>query len=503
MSAVARARRPPSTAFLDPPGYARHRPERTLLYQLVEQHYPAFRELRAAADRPLPDFVQQEFEAYLKCGRLEEGFLRVRCEQCHAEKLVAFSCKKRGFCPSCGGRRMAETAALLADEVLPDRPLRQWVLSLPQALRFLLAVNSEALTLVLGEVYRTISRHLIGKAGLTRARGATGAVTLVQRFGSALNLNVHFHMVFLDGAYQTVGAAAPVFRPVAAPEPSDLQQLVEQIAGRIGRALERRGLVECDLENAWLAADTEAGPLDDLLGHSITYRIAVGPRAGQKLFTLQTVAPRLQGLEAEPNGAAGAGGFSLHAGVDIASHQREKLERLCRYVSRPPVASERLALTASGQVRYTLKTPYRDGTTHIVLEPLDLMARLAALVPKPRMHLTRYHGVFAPHSQYRSAVTPAQRGRGALRPPASDADPAKVSTPRHVAMSWARRLKRVFGVEIEGCVRCGGELKIIASIEEPQLIAKILSHLERAAPEQYQSEPPLGARGPPLQPSLL
>ena len=108
------------------------------------------------------------------------------------------------------------------------------------------------MTLVLGEVYRTISRHLIGKAGLSRASGATGAVTLVQRFGSALNLNVHFHMVFLDGAYQTVGAAAPVFRPVAAPESSDMQKLVEQIAGRIGRALERRGLVERDLENAWL-----------------------------------------------------------------------------------------------------------------------------------------------------------------------------------------------------------------------------------------------------------
>ena len=183
----------------------------------------------------------------------------------------------------------------------------------------------------------------------------------------------------------------------------------------------------------------------------------------------------------------------MHAGVDIASNEREKLERLCRYVSRPPVASERLALTASGQMRYTLKTPYRDGTTHIVLEPLDLMARLAALVPKPRMHLTRYHGVFAPHSQHRAAVTP----------PASEADPTKVSTPRHVAMSWARRLKRVFGVEIESCTRCGGELEIIASIEAPQLIAKILAHLERAASEQFQSELALGARGPPLQPSLL
>ena len=133
---------------------------------------------------------------------------------------------------------MAETAALLADEVLPELPLRQWVLSLPHALGFLLATDPDALTLVLGEVYRTISRHLIAKAGLTRTSGATGAVTLVQRFGSALNLNVHFHMVFLDGAYQTVGAAAPVFHPVQAPESSDLQGLVEQIAARIGRVLD-------------------------------------------------------------------------------------------------------------------------------------------------------------------------------------------------------------------------------------------------------------------------
>jgi hypothetical protein len=149
--------------------------------------------------------------------------------------------------------------------------------------------------------------------------------------------------------------------------------------------------------------------------------------------------------------------------------QREKLERLCRYVSRPPVASERLALTASGQVRYTLKTPYRDGTTHIVLEPLDLMARLATLVPKPRMDLTRYHGVFALHSQYRAAVTPTQRGRGAARPPVCGADPTKPSTPRHVAMSWGRRLKRVFGIEIESCARCGGKREDHADHAAPKL----------------------------------
>ena len=97
----------------------------------------------------------------------------------------------------------------------------------------------------------------------------------------------------------------------------------------------------------------------------------------------------------DPGGAALAGGFSLYAGIDIAPLQHAKLERLCRYVSRPPVAVDRMALTASGQVRYTLKMPPRDGTTHIVLEALDLMARLAVLVPPPRVHLTKFDGVFA------------------------------------------------------------------------------------------------------------
>lgn len=508
MSAAARAARLRAPLFLDPPGYTRHRPEATLLYRLVEQHYPAFRELRSVAGRPLPACVQQEFEAYLKCGRLEEGFLRVRCELCHAETLVAFSCKKRGFCPSCGARRMVETAALLADEVLPEQPLRQWVLSLPHALRFLLATNPAALTRVLAVVTRAIAGFVLARAGLTRATGHTGAVTLVQRFGSALNLNIHFHMLFLDGAYRLDEAAQAVFRAVSAPGPKDLQQLVEQIAARIGRTLERSGLIERDLESAWLTTGAEPGALDDLIGHSITYRIAVGPRAGQKLFTLQTLPTRP--LEAsDGNGAARSGGFSLHAGVAIAPRQREKLERLCRYVSRPPIASERLALTASGQVRYQLKTPYRDGTTHIILEPLDLMARLAALVPPPRMHLTRFHGVLAPNSRLRAAVTPAGRGRGAVTLPASPQESSTESPkpllPRHVAMHWAQRLKRVFGIEIERCAGCGGKLKIIASIEAPGIIARILGHLaEREAVRWIAAADTIvhGPRGPPGQGEL-
>ena len=85
-----------------------------------------------------------------------------------------------------------------------------------------------------------------------------------------------------------------------------------------------------------------------------------------------------------PNGAARAGGFSLHAGIDIAPNQRPRLERLCRYMSRPPVSVDRLALASSGHVRYQLKTPYRNGTTHVLIEPLNFLARLTALVPPPR-----------------------------------------------------------------------------------------------------------------------
>jgi hypothetical protein len=366
--------------------------------------------------------------------------------------------------------------------------MRQWVLSLPMALRFLLATDPESLTRVLGIAYRTISAHLLKKAGLTRASGATGAVTLIQRFGSALNLNIHFHLLVLDGAY-LINTAPPVFRRIEPPREAELQALVERLAERIGRALERQGLLARDAENSYLELAPEGGgPMDDLLGHSITYRVAVGPRAGQKVFSLQSVPAR---GEERRKGVAQYAGFSLHAGIGVEPEQRGKLERLTRYVSRPPVALERLDLTAQGQVRYRMKTPYRDGTTHIVLEPVDFIARLAALVPPPRVHLTRFHGVFAAHAALRAAITPGGRGTRARK----RAD-AQSPTSKDIRLNWARRLKRVFGIEIEQCARCGGRLKVISSIEEPALIERILAHRR----EQGEEEAPtasLGARAPP------
>ena len=184
---------------------------------------------------------------------------------------------------------MADSAALLVDEILPYQPMRQWVLSVPFPLRFLFASNPKAMTGVLGIVYRAISTHLTQKAGLKKPMAQTGAVILVQRFGSALNLNIHFHMIFLDGVYTGGSNGLPIwFRQVKAPNRAELTRLTHTIAQRVGRYLERQGLVERDVGNIFLTQEavhaSDDDPKNQLLGSSVTYRIAVGPQQGRKVF---------------------------------------------------------------------------------------------------------------------------------------------------------------------------------------------------------------------------
>jgi hypothetical protein len=285
------------------------------------------------------------------------------------------------------------------------------------------------------------------------------------------------------------------FRWVKAPTNAELTQLTHTLASRVGRFLERQGLLERDAENSYLAGDAmDEGSMDQLLGHSITYRIAVGPQAGRKVCTLQTL-PACDPEDRFGDTVGQMAGFSLHAGVAARANERKKLERLCRYISRPAVSEKRLSLTPNGNVRYQLKTPYGDGTTHVIFEPLDFIARLAALVPRPRVNLTRFHGVFAPNSKLRALVTPAKRGRGNK---ARAADETQDQTPaeRRAAMSWAQRLKRVFNIDIETCRECGGAMKVIACIEDSAVIKKILDHL-KTKDETCEPVPKPESRAPP------
>jgi hypothetical protein len=288
-------------------------------------------------------------------------------------------------------------------------------------------------------------------------------------------------MIFPDGVYIGGSSGLPLrFQRIKAPNRVELTRLTHTIAQRVGRYLERQDLIERDAGSIFLTQDTvdasDEDPTKQLLGSSVTYRIAVGSQQGRKVFTLQTLPDLETGNSFSPS-AGEVAGFSLHAGVATKANEREKLERLCRYITRPPVSTKRLSMTRNGRVRYELKTPWRNGTTHIIFEPLDFISRLVSLIPRPRVNLTRFHGVFAPNSKYRSKVTPAGRGKLRKRHPASDVD--QTPAEKRASMTWAKRLKRVcFNIDIETCNECGGDVRIIASIEDPAVIQKILAHLD-------------------------
>ena len=190
----------------------------------------------------------------------------------------------------------------------------------------------------------------------------------------------------------------------------------------------------------------------------------------------------------------------MHAGVAVKTRERKKLERICRYISRPALSEARLELTNQGMVRYALKSAYRDGTTHVVFEPLDFMAKLAALVPRPRTNLTRFHGVLAPNSRYRERITPTRSVKINKTTTDEEADGREgldQAAGKRKGMCWAQRLKRVFNIDVSICSACGGPMKIIASIEDPFVIDKILCHLEGRGGSQESATRRPGARAPP------
>jgi len=195
----------------------------------------------------------------------------------------------------------------------------------------------------------------------------------------------------LDGVYRCDAEGEPVFVEVPAPTDESLQTVLHKIITRLMKLLTRRGVLVEEQGQSYMADDDadsdEARVLRPLQAAACTYRIAFGPRAGQKVLTLQGAMPR--DADFKQSLCADIDGFSLHAAVRCGAEDRQALEQLCRYITRPALANERVQTNAAGQVVLKLKTPWRDGTTHLVMSPLEFMQRLAALVPRPRLHLIR------------------------------------------------------------------------------------------------------------------
>jgi hypothetical protein len=458
------------------PRYRPRQPEKTILYRTVQGHLETMlAEARQHTEHGFgyPRFVEKELRRYLECGQLANGFVRLRCKSCGYERLLAFSCKGR-LCPSCHARRMHDVAFQLVDNVLPRIPFRQWVFTLPRPIRFLMARDKEVLSGVHSIFVRTLfawQRRAAKKLdGLDNV--LPGAVTFVQLFGSALNLNPHFHSLLTDGVFVDLGAEKElVFLEQMPPTQDEVEELTWNLACRVTRFItawkEHNGLdgdesaqdptdrlLERALQTPLLARPTD--PLADQLGQTESYRCA--------FFE----------------------GFSLHANAAVQAHDRKGLLRLCRYGARQAFSQKQLSELPDGRLRYALKRPWGpQGARELVLDPTELLHRLAALLPKPYLNLTRYSGIFAPNANRRNEVCPRRLPRRAHRhlPSVEDHDPQLQiplpgGPPPPSRIPWAELLRRTFSVDVLKCPRClTGTLAVLAFITDPNVVLKILAHL--------------------------
>jgi hypothetical protein len=427
----------------------------------------------------VPTHVENEFRSYLRCGILAHGFARARCSGCGHEFLVGFSCRRRGSCPSCSARHMAETAAHMVDHVFPHVPVRQFVLSVPKRLRPYLHHRPKTATAVLHILLRALQATLKEATSTAPATASMGAVSFLHRFGSSLNPHYHFHLCVVDGLFERVEPGTDDEADPTSPKPRlrfhEATALTHELLERLQHTVRRRVLRHFARHGILEPHDAE-----DMLGWDH------------------------------------GGGFSLDAGVRIESHDRVGLERLIRYCARPPFALDRLHLVGgrSDQILYLLPKPDPTGRTALRLSALEFLDRLAEILPPPRIHRHRYHGVFAPNAPLRPLVTARAREDNALAvhtsiqagplPPSSGRLPPKSEAPEAPAPQppdttparpsrWAALLARIFEVFPLICPSCQTPLTFIAFLTDPDPITRILVHIGEP------TSPPLThpARGPP------
>jgi hypothetical protein len=314
-------------------------------------------------------------------------------------------------------------------------------------------------------------------------------------------VNVHTHALVLDGVFAEDGSGGLRFHPFAPPSDTEMDDLLGIVERRLRRLLARRGAMEdAEGESApdpWVA---EAPVLAGIAAASVQGRVALGPRAGAEVRRCGA-SPELLPLSPSALGPCHThrNGFDLHAGVVVPANDRARLERTCRYALRPPVAHDRIRLTNNGHVLLELRHRWSDGTTHVLFDPIELLERLAALTPRPRINLVLYYGVLGAHAAWRSRLSGPEaivrpRESAAATDSRAESDVATRAPRGRTNMLWAQLMARSFGFDVLACPRCGGRLRLIALIEDPRVIRRILEH--RGLPTEVPAARP--PRAPPI-----
>ncbi len=413
------------------------------MYKALEQDFEAYE--WAHADRfeqrsgPLRPVVRRSVFAYLDCGRLHGGFARIRCPKCHAEHLLAFSCRQRGICPSCQAKRSAIFAEWLVEEVLLDVAHRHVVFTIPKALRGLIERERRLHGLMAKAAWETL-REMLSKAACEPG-GVPGVVASLQTFGSyGANFHPHAHILCTEGVLTPDGR----FHPVIWPGKRELEGVFRR---RFLALLEKAGRLSPSFHETLLS-----------WRHS---------------------------------------GFSVDASQRVAAGESGRLERLARYATRVSLAVGAVRDRPDGKVEIDTPPDPGTGARVKIMDRLDFIHAVCQQIPDAKLHQVRYYGAYSCKKRRalrelalseRSESKGARAGAGVDEEKGNvDGEPAILSTDRpppatpgsaeaRRRSSWARMLRKVLEIEPLVCRRCGEEMVIVAWITRTDVIDRILRH---------------------------
>jgi len=401
--------------------YRPRTPQSTSFYQLVQDHgeclknaYPDQYEQQFGYYRPI---IEKVFFRYLDCGILRCGFARIRCDHCHSEYLLPFSCKTRTFCPSCHfslrsmqalPKRSAVFSEWVCEEVLEPVTHRHYVFSIPKILRTYFRYNRRLLSGLSRCAYETVKEMM--QAIIVDNSVTPGMIVAIQTFGSSdIHWHPHLHCLVTNGCFDKDGT----FHPMDILLPS---AIIEVFQHKVFRMLLKEGLIT-----------------EERVKMILSWRHT---------------------------------GFHVHNEGRVVANDMEGRERLARYLIRPPVSLERLTYDRKNQQVF-----YQGKTQTYTYQPLDFLAYVSLHIPNKGEQIVRYYGWYSNKS--RGLRKKDKSASSAI----SHADEDLTAYQKKCRSAWARLIRKIYEVDPLLCPRCKHPMKIVAFIEEDSTIQKILKHL--------------------------
>ena len=412
--------------------YRRRNPEQSSFYQCLESYWEEFQEsypyFYEKDYGPLRAVVERTVTRFLECGIFRHGFARVRCAHCQHEYLLAFSCKTRYFCPSCQAKRVAAFVQWVNEEILEPVDHRQYVWTIPRVLRPSFRRDRRLLGELARCAWKTLQEYCTACLG---RKACVGAIVAIQTYGDQLNWHPHLHSIVSDVAWDS-GDHPP---PLGSPDPKILTGLFR---------------------------------------HHVLKMLQDQRRLSREF------ARRLRSWEPS--------GFQVFCGRPVAREETAALERLTSYILRPSFAGTRVQFDPQeGQITYHTSKGIRRH-----MDALDWIALVTSHIPDVHEQMVRYYGRYSNASRGKRKKAKRQRlSQPSVASSSAESDSQADRFSRERRRSWARLLKKIYEIDPLRCPQCGHAMQIIAFIEQPAVIRKILRHLQLWQRPPRSPPPPL------------